>query len=487
MMEITIKEALAFDDVLLEPAYSDVLPSSANPTGMFSRNIMLNIPLASAAMDTVTEHAMAIAMAQAGGIGVIHKNLTVHDQAEEVRRVKRYESGMVVNPVTISETDNLNTVRLLMEQHNISGIPVVSPGTNKLVGIVTNRDVRFALDPNTKVSDLMTKNPVTVKGQVSREQAQELLHKHRIEKLMVVDDNERCIGLITVKDIDKAQANPLANKDCEGRLRVAAAIGVGDEGLRRAAALVAAGVDALVVDTAHGHSKGVIDTVMVLKNMYRTVDVVAGNVATPGAAESLIRAGADAIKIGIGPGSICTTRIIAGVGVPQFSAVLETADMCGFHGIPAIADGGIRSSGDIVKALAAGATCTMLGSMLAGTDETPGETFLYQGRSYKGYRGMGSLGAMAQGSADRYGQSGIKLNKLVPEGVEAKVPARGPVGLVLHQLIGGLRSGMGYVGADCLMQLRNRAVFRRITGAGLRESHIHDVQVTKSAPNYSQD
>ena len=487
MMEMVIKDALAFDDVLLEPAYSEILPSSANPAGLFSRNIALNIPLASAAMDTVTEHAMAIAMAQAGGIGVVHKNLTMLDQAEEVRRVKRYESGMVVNPVTVDETDTLGMVLDLMKQHGISGIPVVSPGTQKLVGIVTNRDVRFAIDPRTKVSELMTRDVVTVKNGVTREHAQELLHKHRIEKLMVVDDTGHCIGLITVKDIDKAHANPLANKDLEGRLRVAAAIGVGDDGLRRAAALVAAGVDALVVDTAHGHSKGVIDMVHVLKKLYGSIDIVAGNVATPLAAEALIRVGADGVKVGIGPGSICTTRIVAGVGVPQFSAVVETAEMCGFHGIPAIADGGIRSSGDVVKALAAGASCAMLGSMLAGTDETPGETFLYQGRSYKGYRGMGSLGAMAQGSADRYGQGNVKLSKLVPEGVEAKVPARGAVGSVLHQLVGGLRSGMGYIGAENLTELQNRAVFRRITGAGLRESHIHDVQVTKSAPNYSQD
>lgn len=486
-METLIKEALAFDDVLLEPAYSEILPADANPAGRFSRDIVLNVPLASAAMDTVTEHAMAIAMARAGGIGVIHKNLTILEQAEEVKKVKRYESGMVVNPVTVFETDTLSTVRSVMERHDISGVPVLTPGTNKLAGIVTNRDVRFATNPSVRVSELMTRRVITTAANTTREQAQELLHQNRIEKLVVVDDNGRCIGLITVKDIDKAQANPLANKDDEGRLRVAAAIGVGDDGAARAAALVEAGVDAIVIDTAHGHSRGVIDMVRYLKNSYGTIDVVAGNVATPRAAEALIQAGVDGVKVGIGPGSICTTRIVAGVGVPQFSAVMETAEACGFHGVPAIADGGIRSSGDMVKALAAGASCAMLGSMLAGTDETPGETFLYQGRSYKGYRGMGSLGAMVRGSADRYGQADTKLNKLVPEGVEAKVPARGSVDLVLHQLVGGLKSGMGYVGAGTITELQHNAVFRRITGAGLRESHVHDVQVTKSAPNYSQD
>ena len=487
MAEITIKDALAFDDVLLEPGYSEVLPDMANPAGRFSRNIGLNIPLISAAMDTVTEHAMAIAMAQAGGIGVVHKNMTIHAQSEEIRRVKRYESGMVVNPVTIHPNDALANVRNLMELHNISGIPVVEPGTGKLVGIVTSRDVRFATDSSTKVSELMTEDPISVKGPVSREMAQELLHKHRIEKLMVIDDNQRCVGLITVKDIEKAQANPLGNKDPQGRLLVAAAIGVGDDGVRRAEQLIAAGVDALVIDTAHGHSLGVINTVLAIKERYPHIDVVAGNVATPAAARALIKAGVDGVKIGIGPGSICTTRIVAGIGVPQLSAVMETSQACAEMDVPAIADGGIRSSGDIVKALAAGADSVMLGSMFAGTDETPGETFLYQGRSYKGYRGMGSLGAMVQGSADRYGQAGVKLNKLVPEGVEAKVPARGPIGLVLHQLVGGLRSGMGYVGARTLEELQSKAIFRRITNAGLRESHIHDVQVTKSAPNYSQE
>ncbi len=486
-MELTIREALAFDDVLLEPAYSEVLPGDVLTSGRFSRRIPLNVPLVSAAMDTVTEHQMAIAMAQAGGIGVIHKNLSPDEQAEEVRRVKRYETGMVVNPVTMFSDQTLATARSLMDAHNISGIPVIDPITKRLVGVVTNRDVRFAVDPQTPITELMTRDPVAVKGAISTGDAQEILHRNRIEKLMVVDDDGICIGLITVKDINKAKANPLGNKDSHGRLRVAAAVGTGADTLDRLHALAAAGVDAIVIDTAHGHSRSVLDTVHLAKNLFPHIDIVAGNVATPAAAEALIMRGADAVKIGIGPGSICTTRIVAGVGVPQLSAILETAALCGEHDIPAIADGGIRASGDVVKALAAGASCVMLGSMLAGTDETPGEVFLYQGRSYKGYRGMGSLGAMAQGSADRYGQSNVRLSKMVPEGVEAKVPARGPVGLVLHQIVGGLRSGMGYLGAEDLDALQRKATFRRITGAGLRESHVHDVQVTKSAPNYNQE
>jgi len=483
-----IKEALTFDDVLLEPCYSEILPSMVNPKGRFSKNVSLNVPLVSSAMDTVTEHAMAIAMAQAGGIGVIHKNLSIVDQAEEVRKVKRYESGMVVNPVTIYASETLSSVRSLMAEHNISGIPVVVPGTHKLVGIVTNRDVRFATDPNTKVSELMTKkNLITVTGTVSEEHARSLLHENRIEKLMVVDDQYRCIGLITVKDINKAESNPLGNKDVQGHLKVAAAIGVGEEAMNRAIKLIAANVDVLLIDTAHGHSKAVADMVKAVKDCRNDVDIVAGNVATPEAARFLIEAGASGIKCGIGPGSICTTRVVAGIGVPQFTAVLETAEICAEYDVPCIADGGIRSSGDIVKALAAGAECVMLGSLLAGTDESPGETFIYQGRSYKGYRGMGSLSAMAQGSADRYGQANVKLNKLVPEGVEAKVPARGPVGNVIYQLVGGLKSGMGYVGAASIDELQAKASFRRITNAGLTESHVHDVSITKSSPNYNQD
>ena len=483
-----IREALTFDDVLLEPCYSEILPEMAVTTTKFSRNISLNIPLVSAAMDTVTEHAMAIAIAQAGGIGVIHKNLSIVEQADEVRKVKRYESGMVVEPVTIYAMETLGTARELMQYHGISGIPVVEPGTKKLVGILTNRDVRFATDSRIKVSDLMTRtNLVTVTGRVTHQQARELLHQHKIEKLVVVDDAYRCVGLITVKDIDKAQNNPLGNKDIEGRLRVAAAVGVGVNNMQRAIELAKAGVDALVIDTAHGHSRGVVDMIQELKRSLQGIDIVAGNVATPAAAKMLIDNGVDAVKVGIGPGSICTTRMVAGIGIPQFSAVAETAEMCANYDVTCIADGGIRSSGDIVKALAAGADSVMLGSMFAGTDESPGETFLYQGRTYKSYRGMGSLGAMADGSADRYGQLNVKLNKMVPEGVEAKVPARGPVGNVLHQLVGGLKSGMGYVGAENIAELQTRARFRRITNAGLTESHVHDVSITKSAPNYNQD
>lgn len=484
-MERIIKEALAFDDVLIEPGYSEVLPKDTITHSRFSKNIALNVPIVSSAMDTVTEHEMAIAIAQAGGIGVIHKNLTVQEQCQEVLRVKRYESGMVVNPVTIFASETLSAVTALMLQHNISGIPVIQPGTQRLVGIVTHRDVRFASDPNTPVQELMTKDVVTVKNTVTKEEAKSLLHQHRIEKLMVVDDDGRCIGLITVKDIDKAQANPFGNKDAQGRLRVAAAIGTGDFEIQRAGQLVQSGVDALVIDTAHGHSRGVLDALEKLKILYPYIDIVVGNVATPNAAQMLINCGADAIKIGIGPGSICTTRIIAGIGVPQFSAILETAACCAENDIPAIADGGIRSSGDITKAIAAGADSVMLGSVLAGTDESPGETFLYQGRSYKSYRGMGSLGAMMKGSADRYNQKDIALTKLVPEGVEAKVPTKGAVALVIHQLVGGLKSGMGYVGALNIAELQNKAVFRKITGAGLLESRVHDVSITKEAPNYN--
>lgn len=629
-MAQVIREALTFDDVLLEPGYSNVLPADVDIQSKFSRNIKLNIPIVSAAMDTVTEHEMAIAMAEAGGIGVIHKNLTHDQQAAEVSKVKRYVSGMVVNPVTIQPQEKLVTVRELMQQHDVSGIPVVEGETNRLIGIVTYRDVRFAKDPNTLVEQLMTsENLVTVTGNVSQDEARDLLHKHRIEKLIVVDENYSCVGLITFRDIDRAQATPLALKDPHGRLMVAAAVGVSLQEFIRAQCLVNAGADALVVDTAHGHTQGVGDQVKRLKAAYPNLDVVAGNVATPQAAQYLYDSQADGIKVGIGPGcfvpgmpvvthqgskpiekvqigdrvlthkgqwkpvtnlftfydkkqiihindiictpnheffvlhkkyqtlvtddniheyaewieaknltkdylliqhnrfpkyklveidtlteesydgvthdlevaddhsyningvivhnSICTTRVVAGIGIPQFSAILETAEMCENIKLPLIADGGIRSSGDIVKALAAGAHSVMLGSMLAGTDESPGETFIYQGRTYKSYRGMGSLSAMNQGSADRYSQAGIKLNKMVPEGVEARVPARGPLGLVLHQLVGGLRSGMGYVGAKDLLNLQARALFRRITNAGLKESIVHDVAITKEAPNYNHN
>lgn len=627
-MKHIIKEALTFDDVLLEPGYSQVLPYQVCTHGQFSRNIKLNIPIISAAMDTVTEHKMAIAMAELGGIGVIHKNLSVDQQAAEVNKVKRYVSGMVVNPVTVGPTNTLDTVRLLMQEYDVSGIPVVEPGSNRLMGIITYRDVRFAKDGNTLVHQLMTsENLVTVNGNVSHEEAKDLLHKHRIEKLIVVDENYSCVGLITFRDIDRAQATPLALKDSHGRLMVAAAVGVSDQEFFRAQCLVNAGVDALVVDTAHGYTQGVGDQVKRLKQCYANLDIIAGNIATPQAAQYLYNNGVDGVKVGIGPGcfvpgmpvitqqgvkpiekvkigdrvlthtsewkpvtnlftfsdkkqivhvndiictpnhefyvlhkkyqqsvtdesihslaewiearnltqdyllvqhsdnpkyqfveieqlleesyngvthdlevaddhsyningiivhnSICTTRIVAGIGVPQFSAILETAEICELMKLPLIADGGIRNSGDMVKALAAGAQSVMLGSMLAGTDESPGETFIYQGRTYKSYRGMGSLSAMNQGSADRYSQEGLKMNKMVPEGVEARVPARGSLELVLHQMVGGLRSGMGYVGASDLLDLQGKARFRKITNAGLRESMVHDVAITKEAPNYN--
>ncbi len=484
-----IEEALAFDDVLLVPGYSEVIPSQTDTRTRLTREISLNIPVISAAMDTVTESNMAIALAQNGGIGVIHKNLGVAEQAAQVRQVKKFESGMVVNPVTIHPDQTLADARDLMDTYRISGIPVVERDTGRLVGILTHRDVRFATDPTVRVYELMTReNLVTVRGDVGAGEARRLLHKHRIEKLLVVDDTFRCVGLITVKDMDKAQAHPLANKDELGRLRVAAATGVGDDGHARAEALVSAGVDVIVVDTAHGHSAGVLAAVTRIKKLSNAVQVIAGNVATPDGALALIEAGADAVKIGIGPGSICTTRVVAGVGVPQFTAVMETAALCHAHGVPAIADGGMRTSGDVVKALAAGADCVMIGSLLAGTDEAPGEVFLYQGRSYKSYRGMGSIGAMARGSADRYFQQEIKDQlKLVPEGIEGRVGYKGPVQTVIHQLVGGLRAGMGYTGSATIADLQRNARFRRVTGAGLRESHVHDVAITREAPNYRQE
>ncbi|MBS0639292.1 MAG: IMP dehydrogenase [Acetobacteraceae bacterium] len=482
-----IEEALAFDDVLIVPAYSQVLPSTTSTVTRLTKQISLNIPLISAAMDTVTEADMAIAMAQLGGMGVIHKNLSPEEQAAHVRRVKKFESGMVVNPLTIYPDQTLADVKALMASHRISGIPVVERETNRLVGIITNRDVRFATEPTLKVYELMTReNLVTVTADVDPERAKRLLHKHRIEKLLVVDDAYRCIGLITVKDMDKAESHPLANKDELGRLRVAAATGVGPEGEERARALIAAQADVIVVDTAHGHSQGVLRAVEAIKRASNATQVIAGNVATPEGALALISAGVDAVKIGIGPGSICTTRVVAGVGVPQFSAVLETSAACKEHGVPAIADGGMRTSGDIVKAIGAGADCVMIGSLLAGTDEAPGEVFLYQGRSYKSYRGMGSLGAMARGSADRYFQQDIKDQlKLVPEGVEGRVGYKGPVGGVVHQLVGGLKAGMGYTGSADIATLQGTARFRRITGSGLRESHVHDVTIEREAPNYN--
>lgn len=483
-----ILEALTFDDVLLTPAESDVLPAQTDTRTRLTNTIQLGIPLLSAAMDTVTESQMAITMAQLGGIGVIHKNLNNAEQAAQVRRVKTFEAGMVANPVTISPDATLAEVMALKDQFGYSGIPVVEDGTKKLVGIITNRDVRFAQDPSQKVGELMTRELVTVKGGVERAEAMRLLHQHRIEKLLVVDDNERCVGLITVNDIQKEQEHPNACKDGEGRLRVAAATGVGDAGIERAEALITAGVDLLVIDTAHGHSKGVADAVRAIKSISKDIQIMAGNIATPEAAEALIAAGADVVKVGIGPGTICTTRMVAGVGVPQLSAIMETAVACKKHNVPLVADGGIKYSGDIAKAIAAGASCVMMGSVFAGTEESPGEVFLYQGRSYKSYRGMGSMGAMAKGSADRYFQADVQDNlKLVPEGIEGRVAYKGPVGTVIHQMVGGLRASMGYTGSRTIADLQARAVFRRITGAGLRESHVHDVTITREAPNYRSE
>ncbi|MEX0807240.1 MAG: IMP dehydrogenase [Dongiaceae bacterium] len=484
-----IREALTFDDVLLRPAASSVLPNAADTRTRLTKTIELGIPLMSSAMDTVTEARLAIAMAQAGGIGVIHKNMEAQRQADEVRRVKKFESGMVVNPLTIHPDQTLADALALMEHHEISGFPVVERGSGKLVGILTNRDVRFANDSRQKVSELMTRERlITVKDGVQHDEAKRLLHQYRIEKLIVVDDDYRCIGLVTVKDMEKARAYPNACKDEQGRLRVAAAIGVGPDGLLRAEALLEAGVDVLVVDTAHGHSRGVLDAVGSVKRLSNACQVIAGNVATADGARALIDAGADSVKVGIGPGSICTTRIIAGVGVPQLTAVMDAVSAAQERDIPVIADGGIKYSGDIAKAIAAGADCVMIGSLLAGTDESPGEVILYQGRSYKTYRGMGSLGAMARGSADRYFQQEVQSTlKLVPEGVEGRVPYKGPVGNVIHQLVGGLKAAMGYTGNATIADMRSKCEFLRVTSAGFRESHVHDVTVTQEAPNYRPD
>jgi IMP dehydrogenase len=492
MIKDNPREGLTFDDVLLKPSLSDVLPSEVDIRSRVTRNIKLNIPIIASAMDTVTEAHMAIAMAQAGGIGVVHRNLEPAVQAAQVRQVKKFESGMVVNPVTVHPDATLADALELMQEHHISGIPVVEGGGNgragKLVGILTNRDVRFATDKQQKVSDLMTKEGlVTVRESVEQREAKRLLHQHRIEKLLVVDGDFRCVGLITVKDIEKAVANPNACKDEQGRLRVAAATTVGDAGYARSEKLIEAGVDLVVVDTAHGHSRRVLDAVSRIKRLSNAVQVVAGNIATAEGAKALIDAGADAIKVGIGPGSICTTRIVAGVGVPQLTAIMDTVEVAKQTDTPVIADGGIKYSGDLAKAVAAGAECAMVGSLLAGTDETPGEVFLYQGRTYKTYRGMGSVAAMARGSADRYFQQEIKDTlKLVPEGVEGQVPYKGPAANVLHQLAGGLRAAMGYVGARNLAEFHDKAQFVRITGAGLRESHVHDVEISREAPNYPQ-
>lgn len=484
-----IKEALTFDDVLLVPAASNVLPAQVDTRTYLTRSIRLGVPLVSAAMDTVTEHRLAIALAQAGGIGIIHKNFNIEDQAEEVRRVKRFESGMVVDPLTIHPDQPLSDALAMRERYHFSGFPVVERDSGKLVGILTHRDVRFATNPDQPISELMTKDRlVTVREGVPAEEARRLLHQNRIEKLLVVDEDFRCIGLITVKDMEKAQAYPNACKDDRGRLRVGAATGVGADGRARAEALIDAGVDVVVVDTAHGHSAGVIAAVDAIKKQSNAVQVIAGNIATPDGARALIDAGADAVKVGIGPGTICTTRIVAGVGVPQLSAILEVAEIAAKTGTPVIADGGVKYSGDIAKAIAAGASSVMLGSLFAGTEESPGEVFLFQGRSYKSYRGMGSIGAMARGSADRYFQDEVNDTlKLVPEGVEGRVPYKGPVAAVLHQLVGGLRAAMGYTGNATLAEMQTRCTFRRITGAGLRESHVHDISITKEAPNYKSE
>ena len=485
-----IRLGLTFDDVLLVPGASDVLPAEVDVATRLTKEIRLRIPLLSAAMDTVTEADLAIAMAQAGGIGVLHRNNTPAEQAEMVRQVKKFEAGMVVNPVTMYPDQTLADALELMARHRISGIPVVEragePGPKRLVGIVTNRDVRFATDPEQPISELMTREGlVTVPAGVDKETAKRLFHRHRIEKLLVVDEDFRCIGLITVKDMEKAIAYPHAAKDENGRLRVAAATTVGEKGLERARVLIEAECDLIVLDTAHGHSARVVAATADIKRLSNRVQLLAGNVATAEAAKALIDAGADAIKVGIGPGSICTTRVIAGVGVPQLSAIMDVVEEAAKHDIPVVADGGIRTSGDIAKAVAAGASACMLGSLLAGTTEAPGEVFLYQGRSYKAYRGMGSVAAMARGSADRYFQEDIKDDlKLVPEGIEGQVPFKGPVKQVLHQMVGGLRAGMGYVGARNIAELHRKARFVRITNSGLRESHVHDVAITRESPNY---
>jgi IMP dehydrogenase len=486
----SITEGLTFDDVLLRPGPSAVLPTEVGVGTRLTRTIRLNLPIVASAMDTVTEGRMAIAMAQNGGLGVIHRNLEPEEQAEQVRLVKKYESGIVMNPITIHPDQTLAEALAVMKHHGISGIPVVERGPNgskgKLVGILTNRDVRFATDRDQPVHDLMTRDRlITVREGVLQDEAKRLLHQFRIEKLLVVDDHFRCIGLVTVKDIEKQVAYPHAVKDAQGRLRVAAATTTGDNGLERAERLIDAGCDVIVVDTAHGHSDRVLESVRRVKQLSNAVQIIAGNVATYDGTRALIDAGADAIKVGIGPGSICTTRVVAGVGVPQLTAILEAVEAAEDADVPVIADGGIKYSGDLAKAIAAGASCAMLGSLLAGTDEAPGEVFLYQGRSYKSYRGMGSVGAMARGSADRYFQAEVRDTlKLVPEGVEGQVPYKGPVAAVLHQLAGGLRAAMGYVGAATVPEFQDRARFVRITGAGLRESHVHDVAITRESPNY---
>lgn len=482
-----IREGFTFDDVLLEPGPSEFMPAMVDVSTQLTRDIKLNIPLLSSAMDTVTESRLAIAMAQAGGLGVLHRNMTIEEQADHVRAVKRYESGMVVNPVTVGPETTLGEVRQIVERKKITGFPVVDPKTGKLVGMLTNRDMRFENDPNLKAAALMTTGDlITVREGAGRDEARELLRTRKIERVIVVDEDYRAVGLITMKDIEKAQAFPNAAKDEQGRLLVGAASTVGDAGFERAMALADAGADVVVIDTAHGHSASVAQVVERIKRENNRLQIIAGNVATYDATRALIDAGADAVKVGIGPGSICTTRIVAGVGVPQLTAVMDSARAAKGTGASVIADGGIKYSGDLAKAIAAGANVAMMGSMFAGTDESPGEVFLYQGRSYKSYRGMGSVGAMGAGSADRYFQKEVSTEKLVPEGIEGQTPYKGPISPVLHQLVGGLRASMGYVGAGTIPDFQERARFVRITGAGLRESHVHDVMITREAPNYRQ-
>jgi len=480
-----IDTALSYDDVLLLPAESAVLPAEVDLTTRLTTGITLNAPIVSAAMDTVTEAEMAIAMAQCGGIGVIHRNMGIEDQAEEVDKVKRFESGLVLEPITVEPSMTVGELRDLKEQYGFSGFPVIN-GDGGIVGMVTNRDIRFVEEESTAVSDVMTTDLVTVPEHVDLEDAKRLLHQHRIEKLVVVDSDGGFSGLITVRDINRSKDNPLSCKDDRGRLRVVAGTGTGERGVLRALAMFEAGADAVAVDTAHGHSKGVLQTVSEIRDQAGPdAQIIAGNVGTPEAAEALIGCGANAIKVGIGPGSICTTRIVTGVGVPQFTAVMGAVEACSRHGVPVIADGGIKYSGDIAKAIASGADCVMVGSLLAGTDESPGETILYQGRSYKQYRGMGSLGAMSKGSSDRYFQSEQgDTRKYVPEGIEGRVPARGPVDNVLYQLMGGLRSSMGYTGNGSIDRMKKNCKFVRITNAGLSESHVHNVEITREAPNY---
>ena len=485
----TSSPSLTFDDALLKPAYSEILPADADVKTKVTKEISLNIPIISSAMDTVTESRLAIAMAQCGGLGCVHKNLSIKDQADEIRRVKKFESGIVINPLTITPDETLSDALSLMKEYGISGIPVVKPGTKKLVGILTNRDVRFASDKKQQIKELMTKDGlITAKSNVSKQDAKALLHKNKIERIIITDSQGNCVGLITGKDLEKNKQFPHASKDEEGRLLVAAATGVGKDGIKRAEALVEAGADIITIDTAHGHSSGVIATVRELKKLFPKQNFIAGNIATKEAAKALIDAGADAVKVGIGPGSICTTRIVAGVGVPQLSALLDVVEFCDQVKIPVISDGGIRFSGDLAKAIAAGASCVMLGGLLAGAEETPGEIVLFKGRSYKVYRGMGSLGAMARGSADRYFQQDVsdKL-KLVPEGVEGRVAYKGPVSDVIHQLVGGLKASMGYTGNGTIEEMRKNCNFVRITNSGLRESHPHSITITSESPNYTTE